>query len=95
MADPKNTETINTDAGHLAVHVSGVHAPDLTFSFERPQSGVGGCGPSPRKLKVAAEIMVVAKMIDACTMIGAATLGRMCRVRIRRTCAPMLRAAMT
>lgn len=32
---------LNTDAGHLAVHLEGVHAPDLTFSFERPQSRVG------------------------------------------------------
>ena len=38
----ETTETrLNTDAGHLAVHLEGVRPPDLTFSFERPQSRVG------------------------------------------------------
>jgi len=32
---------VNTGAGHLAVHLEGVHAPDFSFSFERPQSRVG------------------------------------------------------
>lgn len=36
-----NATRHNTDAGHLAVHLDGVHAPELSFSFERPQSGVG------------------------------------------------------
>jgi protein TonB len=36
-----NPAPVNTDAGHLAVHLDGLHAPDLTFSFEHRQSGVG------------------------------------------------------
>ena len=60
MADPKNTETINTDAGHLAVHVSGVHAPDLTVSFERPQSGVGVGGSVAAHLLLAAIAIFIA-----------------------------------
>ena len=44
MADTtENVEkaSVNTDAGHLAVHLDGIHAPELTFSFEHPQSRVG------------------------------------------------------
>ena len=38
----ENTEkpSVNTDAGHLTV-LNGLHAPELSFSFEHPQSGVG------------------------------------------------------
>ena len=41
MVEPRKTPAVNNDAGHLAVHVDGLHAPDLTFSFERAQSRVG------------------------------------------------------
>ncbi len=38
----ENTEnpSVNTEAGHLTV-LKGLHAPELSFSFERPQSRVG------------------------------------------------------
>jgi periplasmic protein TonB len=32
---------LNADNGHLAVHVEGLHAPQLAFSFEHRQSTVG------------------------------------------------------
>jgi protein TonB len=32
--------SVNPDAGHLTV-LKGLHPPELTFSFERPRSGVG------------------------------------------------------
>lgn len=41
MAETTETTTVNTDAGHLAVHLDGLHAPELSFSFEHPQSRVG------------------------------------------------------
>ena len=43
MGEPSKT-SVDGGVGHLAVHVEGMHAPELTFSFERPQSrvGVGG-----------------------------------------------------
>ncbi len=43
MAEQGKT-SVDGGVGHLAVHVEGMHAPELTFSFERPQSrvGVGG-----------------------------------------------------
>jgi len=60
MADPKNIEHTNIGAGHLAVHVSGVHAPDLTFSFERPKSGVGVGGSVAAHLLLAAIAVFIA-----------------------------------
>jgi TonB family protein len=40
MAEPIPLRA-NDDNGHLAVHVDGLHAPDLIFSFEHRQSRVG------------------------------------------------------
>ena len=40
MAEQTTTSPI-TSAGHIAVQVEGLHAPELTFSFERRQSGLG------------------------------------------------------
>jgi periplasmic protein TonB len=41
MAETSENTPVNTDAGHLTVHLDGVHAPELSFSFEHPQSRVG------------------------------------------------------
>lgn len=40
MAEQTRNQDRNTDSGHLAVHVEGLHAPDLSFSFEHRQSSV-------------------------------------------------------
>ena len=40
MAETVQTQP-NTSAGHLALHPDGLHAPELSFSFERPQSRLG------------------------------------------------------
>ncbi len=40
MAEQTDKTSVNTDAGHLAVHLEG-HGPDLSFSFEHPQSRLG------------------------------------------------------
>jgi TonB family protein len=41
MAETTETTSVNTDAGHLAMRLEGIHAPELSFSFEHPQSRVG------------------------------------------------------
>jgi len=43
MAEQTTSSPVTSD-GHIAVQVDGLHAPELTFSFERRQSslGVGG-----------------------------------------------------
>ena len=40
MAETSEDTPVNTDAGHLTV-LSGLHARELSFSFEHPQSRVG------------------------------------------------------
>jgi hypothetical protein len=37
----KPAETAANENGHVAVQVEGLHAPELTFSFEHRQSRVG------------------------------------------------------
>jgi TonB family protein len=41
MVEPTSTPPVNNDAGHVAVHVDGLHAPELSFSFEHRHSGLG------------------------------------------------------
>jgi len=60
-----------------------------------PHSGVGGCAPSPKKLKPAASSTAEANPIVDCTMMGVAALGRM-TLNIRRILEePLIRLAMT
>ena len=40
MAETTESTRANTTAGHLTVQPDGLHAPELMFSFERPQSRV-------------------------------------------------------
>jgi TonB family protein len=35
------TSRVNADSGHLALHVDGMHGPEVAFSFEHRQSEVG------------------------------------------------------
>lgn len=41
MAESTPASQVNTDAGHLSVHIEGLRQPEPTFSFEHPQSRVG------------------------------------------------------
>src|SRR3990172_6594487 len=49
----------------------------------RPQLGVGGCTPRPRKLSEASERTAREKVMAACTSTTAKTLGRMSLTRLR------------
>jgi len=40
MAETTETKPVNADPGHLTV-LNELHPPELSFSFERPRSGVG------------------------------------------------------
>jgi protein TonB len=41
MAELTTTKRMKTENGHLSVHVDGLHAPELSFSFEHVDSRVG------------------------------------------------------
>jgi hypothetical protein len=41
MAELTTTKHVKTENGHLSVHVDGMHAPELSFSFEHVDSRVG------------------------------------------------------
>src|SRR6266545_6692257 len=58
-----------------------------------PHSGVGDCGPRPRKLSAAPVKIAPPMPMDDMTMIGATTFGKMCPNIIRRPLIPSTRAA--
>ena len=51
--------------------------------------------PRPRKLSVASDTIASPSSTDAMTMMGAKLLGRMCSIVMRRSPAPIARAAST
>src|SRR6266508_1496170 len=61
----------------------------------RPQVGVGGGTPRPRKLRLASKMIMLATITEPITMTEADTLGSTCRHKMRRLRAPMTRAAST
>ena len=60
-----------------------------------PHEGSGGWVPSPMNDSAASARMAKAREIEACTMIGVATLGSTWRRMIRPSLAPTDRAART
>ena len=65
------------------------------WAMSAPHSGVGGWAPSPRKLRAAASRMAEAKLKVVCTISGPMQFGRIATKMIRRSRAPMARAAVT
>src|SRR5215471_18544153 len=72
IASPGNSES------HQAL--STYWTPSKTM---RPHVGVGGGTPSPRKLRLASKMIILATISEAITMTDAETLGRTCRITIR------------
>src|SRR5690606_20846591 len=80
--------------GKTAIHQASWMKPRPSASI-RPQEGSGGWVPRPMNDSAASARMAKARLIEVWTMIGAATLGRTWRVMIRRSPAPIDRAART
>ena len=60
-----------------------------------PHSGVGGCAPMPRNDRLAAVMIEVPRRIVKYTTIAEMLPGRMCRITMVQSLAPMLRTAST
>ena len=61
----------------------------------KPQSGVGGWAPKPRKLSAETTRITLPISSEACTISGAIQLGKMCPKIIFRGCVPITLAALT
>lgn len=68
MVEHTPTASANTDAGHLSVHVEGMHAPQPAFSFEHPQSRVGVTASVVTHLVFAAVAVFIATYAPAPTV---------------------------
>src|SRR6266478_9571633 len=77
---------------HSAIHGACERKRVAVLSM-LPQLGAGGCWPSPRKERLASAMIAAATARVAWTKIGAKTLGRMWRIRMRRCGLPTARAA--
>ena len=60
-----------------------------------PQEGSGGWAPRPRKERAASTTMALAKLMVACTMMGAAAFGSTCSTSTRQGGLPKAVAAST
>ena len=75
------TSRAMAQAGKSSTH--GASAKKLRASLIcRPQSGDGGCTPSPRKPSEATRKMEYEKRIEASTSSGGSELGRISRKRM-------------
>ena len=85
--------TVNmASPGNVEIHHAGpsTSRPTATIS---PHSGVGGCAPSPRKLRPAPTEMACPNSSVDSTSSGTAVFGSTCRSMIRTSGTPISRAA--
>ena len=88
------TVAVMTRPGKSAIHQA---VPRKLRPSERitPHSGVGGCGPRPRKLSPAPETIAVPTPMVASTTSGPSVLGITWRSTLATGCTPRLVAAPT
>src|SRR5690606_37456539 len=82
-------------AGKNNIHHSPENRNCWPMRISVPSDGWVGGTPTPRKESVASSMMASASPIVPMTRTGPSTLGRMWRIRMRKECTPMMRAAET
>src|SRR5690606_28210484 len=82
-------------AGKKMIHHSPENRNCWPIRIRVPSDGWVGGTPTPRKESVASSMMASASPIVPMTRTGPSTLGRMWRIRMRKECTPMMRAAET
>jgi hypothetical protein len=89
-----STATKIAAAGASASHgaISRYWKPTCTIE---PHDGVGGCAPSPMKLRLDSVMIAKPTPSAACTIAGLIALGSTWRKMIARRVAPIERAAAT